>query len=283
MSGPGSDDGSDAVGGALGGDGGDAGGGEGGGALAGRTALVTGSTDGLGLAIAAALARAGCRVVLHGLLDAAEMTGTLAALGGGHRYVRADLGHADGVAALAGAAGRVDVLVNNAVVRHFAPLVEFPAERWGAALAVNVTAPLQLIQRLLPGMRAAGWGRIVNMASVYGQRGTPGRVDYVTTKAAVLGLTRAVAAELAGEGVTCNAVCPGSVSTPGTEGRVEALMAQGGLGREEAVRLFLAGKQPSGRFVQAGSVAAMVVFLCGAAGADVTGAVLPVDGGWMAV
>lgn len=258
--------------------------------LEGRTALVTGSTDGLGLAIATALLDAGCRVMLHGLVPEPDMAASCEALRHAHtrdvRYARADLSGAEGVAALSGAAcaafGGVDILVNNAVVRHFAPLAEFPADRWAAALAVNVTAPLQLIQALLPGMRAKGWGRVVNMASVYGQRGTTGRVDYVTTKAAVLGLTRAVAAETAGEAITCNAVCPGSVSTPGTEARVEALMREPGTDRAGAVRRFLAGKQPSGRFVPAASVAAMVVFLCGEAGADVTGAVLPVDGGWLA-
>lgn len=259
-------------------------------ALEGRAALVTGSTDGLGLAIATALLDVGCRVMLHGLASAPDMTAPCEALRRSGtrdvRYVRADLSGAQGVAALVGAAceafGCVDILVNNAVVRHFAPLAEFPADRWAAALAVNVTAPLQLIQALLPGMRASGWGRVINMASVYGQRGTAGRVDYVTTKAAVLGLTRAVAAETAGEPITCNAVCPGSVSTPGTEARVEALMREPGIDRAEAVRRFLAGKQPSGRFVQAASVAAMVVFLCGQAGADITGAVLPVEGGWLA-
>ena len=250
--------------------------------LVGRAALVTGSTGGLGLAIGTALAQAGCRVMLHGLAPDAEMAAVCAGIGQDVRYTRADISMPEGVSALAAAAGPVDILVNNAVVRHFAPLAEFPMDRWAAALAVNVTAPLQLIQATLPGMRQAGWGRIVNMTSVYGQRGTVGRVDYVTTKSAILGLTRAVAAETAGEGVTCNAVCPGSVATPGIEVRVAAIMADRQIGRDEAVRQFLAGKQPSGRFVPAESVAAMVVFLCSLAGADITGAVLPVEGGWLA-
>jgi 3-hydroxybutyrate dehydrogenase len=258
--------------------------------LNGRAALVTGSTAGLGLAIGTALAQAGCRVMLHGLAQEHEMAATCEALSQAARqdihYTRADLSREEEVAALASAAtnslGQVDILVNSAVVRHFAPLASFPMDRWAAALAVNVTAPLQLIQLLLPAMRQAGWGRIVNMASVYGQRGTTGRVDYVTTKAAILGLTRAVAAETADEPITCNAVCPGSVSTPGTEARVEAMMTDQQIGRDQAVRQFLTGKQPSGRFVPAESVAAMVVFLCSAAGADVTGALLPVDGGWLA-
>src|SRR5215469_3273690 len=133
----------------------------------------------------------------------------------------------------------------------------------------------------LPGMRQRNWGRIVNMASVYGQRGAPHRSDYVTTKAALVGLTRAVAAETATQDITCNAVCPGSVATPGTTVRVHALMQSEGIAEDEAVRRFLAGKQPSGRFVAAESVAAMVTFLCGPAGRDITGAVLPIDGGWL--
>lgn len=201
-------------------------------------------------------------------------------------YVRADLAHESGVAALVRAAytrfGTVDVLVNNAVTRHFAPVEEFPTDRWDRGLAVNVSAPFHAIRLLLPAMRARGWGRIVNMASVYGMRGTAGRVDYVTAKAALLGLTRAVAMETVDAGITCNAVCPGSVSTPGTEARVERLMCEDGLSRDAAVRRFLAGKQPSGRFVEAGSVAAAVLFLCGEAGRDITGAVLPVEGGWLA-
>jgi 3-hydroxybutyrate dehydrogenase len=256
--------------------------------LQGRVALVTGSTAGLGLSIGAALAQAGCRVMLHGLAPEDDMAPVCEALGRAAGqdilYTRADISGAEGMAALVAACsvfGHVDVLVNNAVVRHFAPLTEFPMDRWADALAVNVTAPLRLIQLLLPAMREAGWGRIVNMASVYGQRGTAGRVDYVTTKAAILGLTRAVAAETAGDPVTCNAVCPGSVSTPGTEARVAAIMTEQRIDRDAAVRQFLSGKQPSGRFVAAESVAAMVVFLCSAAGADITGAVLPVEGGWL--
>ena len=228
--------------------------------------------------------------MLHGLEPAEAMTQACAALasdtGFDIRYVRADLASPDGadaaVAAAQDAFGGIDILVNNAVVRHFAPLEAFPLERWNQALAVNLTAPLRMIQAVLPGMRARRWGRIFNMTSVYGQRGTTGRVDYVTTKAAIVGLTRAVAAETAAEPITCNALCPGSVSTPGTETRVEQIAAEGGLERAEAVRRFLAGKQPSGRFVEAQNVARLLAFLCGPAGDDINGAVMPVDGGWLA-
>jgi 3-hydroxybutyrate dehydrogenase len=258
--------------------------------LAGRCALVTGSTGGLGHAIAHGLAQAGCRIVLTGLAPANEAEAARAALEQQHGvealYVQADLAQEDGVAALIAAAearfGGVDVLVNNAVVRHFSPIEAFPTERWNQALAVNVSAAFHTIRLLLPGMRARGWGRIINMTSVYGARGTANRIDYVTSKAALLGMTRGVAAETAGSGVTCNAVCPGSVSTPGTEIRVAELMHRLGLSRDEAVSRFLQGKQPSGRFVAADSVVAAIVFLCGPAGDDITGAQLPVEGGWLA-
>ena len=258
-------------------------------AKSGRTALVTGSTSGLGWAIADALAATGCNAVLHGLEPPEVMAAKAAALSKTHGvavgYLHADLSSPAGVRRLVETVqarfGRVDILVNNAVTRHFGPIESFPTEAWDLALAVNVSAAFHAVRLLLPGMRQAGWGRVVNMVSVYGQRGTPDRVDYVTTKAALLGFTRAVAVEVAGAGITCNGVCPGSVSTPGTEARVDALMA-GGLGREEAVRRFLAGKQPTGRFVEQKNVAAAVAFLCIVAADDINGAVLPLDGGWLA-
>jgi 3-hydroxybutyrate dehydrogenase len=258
--------------------------------LAGRTALVTGSTGGLGLAIATALAQSGCNLVLHGLESpekGEEQSLRLARHSGADAlYCRADLAREPEVDRLIGAAlarfGGIDVLVNNAVVRHFAAIENLATAQWENAMAVNVTAAFLAIRHVLPGMRQRDWGRIVNMSSIYGQRGAPDRSDYVTTKAALVGLTRAVAAETARQNITCNAVCPGSVATPGTTVRVHALMQSEGIAEDEAIRRFLAGKQPSGRFVAAESVAAMVVYLCGPAARDITGAVLPIDGGWLA-
>lgn len=258
--------------------------------LSGRSALVTGSTDGLGFAIAEALARAGCRVMLHGLEPDADIVPRCRSLETTHKvevqYRRADLTHEENVRGLVAATqerfGALDILVNNAVSRHFAPVENFPSARWAEALAVNLSAPFHAIRAAMPGMRARGWGRIVNMASVYGFRAIANRIDYMTTKAGLIGMTRAVAIEAVDAGITCNAICPGSVSTPGTEVRVERLMHDEGLSREAAVRRFLAGKQPSGRFVAADGVASMVVFLCSEAGRDITGAALPVDGGWLA-
>ncbi len=254
--------------------------------MKGKRALVTGSSNGLGLAMAQGLAAAGCDVVLHGLESSVDMHATCESLAQQYRvaisYVQADLSQASGVEAMLDAAGAVDVLINNAVVRHFSPIEDFPVERWDQALAVNLTAAFRAVQLSLPGMRARGWGRIVNMSSAYGSRAIANRIDYVTTKTALLGFTRAVAMETLGQGITCNAVCPGSVLTPNIEGRLTDLMARKQLDREAATREFLLGKQGTGRFVDAAHVADLIVFLCSDSGASITGATLPVDDGWLA-
>ncbi|WP_232833445.1 SDR family oxidoreductase [Paraburkholderia kururiensis] len=260
------------------------------GMLRGKGALVTGSSNGLGLAIAKGLAGAGCDVVLHGLEEPEDVALTVsdiaAEFGVEASYVRADLANAAGVDALLDTATRwlhsLDVLVNNAVVRHFAPLDTFPMDRWNDALAVNLTAAFRAIQRALPGMRERGWGRILNMTSVYGTRAVTNRVDYVTTKTALLGLTRSVAIETVGQGITCNALCPGSVLTPNIDGRIHELMQAQGLDRGEAVREFLKGKQPGGELIDAAHVGELAVFLCGPAGSQITGALMPIEGGWLA-
>lgn len=258
--------------------------------LSGKRALITGSNAGLGYAIAEGLASCGCDVVLHGLESDAAARPQCQALQDRHRvraaYISADLASSNGALDLMqgahAALGAVDILVNNAVVRHFAPIDRFPVEEWERALAVNVSAAFHLVRLALPGMRSRGWGRIVNMTSVYGERGTVNRVDYVTTKSALIGFTRACAMETLGDGITCNAVSPGSVLTPGTEKRVQQIRDASGVERAQAERQFLAGKQPSGRFVHPEDVAAAVAFLCSAAARDITGTVLPVDGGWLA-
>ncbi|MBN3846057.1 SDR family oxidoreductase [Paraburkholderia sp. Ac-20342] len=259
--------------------------------MKGKTALVTGSSHGLGFAMADALATAGCQVVLHGVEPPAHVEEVRAAFEAKHGrradYLQVDLGDACAVERMMFEVierlGSIDVLVNNAVVRHFAPIDAFPVDRWEQALAVNLSAAFHSIRLALPGMRERGWGRIFNMTSVYGMRGTVNRVDYVTTKSALLGLTRAVAAETMGQGITCNAICPGAVHTPTSENRIQALMEDTGLDRETAVERFLTGKQPTGRFVEAAHVADLVVFLCGDAAAQMTGAMLPVEGGWLAI
>ncbi|MES2184826.1 MAG: SDR family NAD(P)-dependent oxidoreductase [Pseudomonadota bacterium] len=259
--------------------------------LQGKTALVTGSTGGLGLAMARGLAAAGCRVVLHGLEPEGDaMQALCREIGQAHGtpvvYCRADLADPCAIESMMGDIAAtldgVDVLVNNAVVRHIAPIEQFPVEAWDRALAVNLSAAFHTIRLALPRMREQRWGRIFNMSSVYGSRGTPNRIDYVTTKSALLGMTRGVAVEAAADGITCNALCPGAVHTPGAEARIQALMAAEGVDHGEAVRRFLVGKQPSLNFVSEAHVAELLVFLCGPAGAEINGAMLPMEGGWLA-
>jgi 3-hydroxybutyrate dehydrogenase len=258
--------------------------------MKGKTALVTGSTGGIGLAIAQALARAGSNVVLHGLEPATSMRDQLAQLEKEHGvkadYLQADLADPAAIEAMMATTtqrhGAVDILVNNAVTRHFAPIDAFPVEAWDRALAVNLSAAFHTIRLGLPGMRARGWGRIFNMTSVYGSRAVENRIDYVTTKHAIIGMTRSVAIETTNQGITCNALCPGPVLSPTSDARIQALMNEAGLSREEATAKFLVGKGPTGRFVDPDHIADLLVFLCGPAGRDITGTVLPVDGGWLA-
>lgn len=259
-------------------------------ALSGRKAVVTGSTGGLGLEIARGLARAGCAVVMNGLEPEVEVETERAALAAEHgvavHYCQADVSQEAEIARLIASANTemsgIDILVNNAVVRHFATIDSFPVERWNEAIAVNLSAAFHTIRLTLPIMREAGWGRIINMSSVYSSVAIAERVDYVTTKTGLIGLTRVVAMETVGEDITCNAVCPGSVLTPYSENRVKEMMRTRNIDRSSAEREFLAKRQPTGRFVDAANVAELIIFLCGPAGRDITGSALPMDAGWLA-
>lgn len=256
--------------------------------LQGKCALITGSTQGLGLATAKRFAAAGCDVVINGLGDEQEIRAICDRIEREHNvramFCGANLANIGEIeemmAASLGAFGAVDVLVNNAVVRYAAPVEQFPAPEWDRAVAVNLSAAFHTIRLALPEMRRRDWGRIVNVSSIYGFKGSVNRIGYVTTKTALIGLTRAVALETRGQNITCNAVCPGTVETPVHLKRIDEMMAGESLTLEQARQIFLASKQPGGRFIAPEDVAEMIFFLCGPHSRDITGAALPIDGGW---
>lgn len=257
--------------------------------LNGKSALITGSLGGIGFATAKALAGLGCDVTLNGFAATDVIDARLAelqALNVRARYHGADLRDpaqiADMVASTETAHGRLDILVNNAVVRSFGAVENFDPAAWDEALAVNLSAPFHTIRLAMPGMKARNWGRIVNMASVYSHFACVNRIDYVTTKTALLGLTRAVALETARTGITCNALCPGTVLTPAIDWRLRQEMQRDGTSFEQAEESFLSIRQPSRRFVKDGNVAGLIAFLCGPHGDDINGAEFPIDGAWTA-
>ena len=253
-----------------------------------RSALITGSVRGIGLAAARRLAAAGCNVVLNGFDAATDIETLRRGIEREHGvralYSGADLRHpaeiGEMIATAEHAFGAIDILVNNAVVRHEAPVEDFSAERWEEGIAVNLSAAFHTIRLTVGGMKQRRWGRIVNVSSIFGLKGAANRINYVTSKTALIGLTRAVAMETLAHGVTCNAVCPGTVETPVHLAAIERRMEAEGLSREEAERRFMAGKQPLGRLIPADNTAALIAFLCSDEAAEITGAALPVDGGW---
>lgn len=257
-------------------------------ALQGRRALVTGSVSGLGLAIAAKLAEEGADVVLHGLVPEREGQEEARRLsertGGQIIFDGTDLTEPTEIERMVdrirAGFGDPDILVNNAVVRHFHAIEDFPAAEWQHAMAVNVNAAFHLIRLTLAAMKAKGWGRIVNLSSIYGSRGAAERIDYVTSKTALLGITRAVAVETAETGVTCNAVCPGSVLSQPIADKIAAIARREGIAEADAQRAYIRERHPTGRFVEAENVGALIAFLCGPHSADITGTTLPMDGGW---
>jgi 3-hydroxybutyrate dehydrogenase len=260
------------------------------GQLSGKAALVTGSTSGIGLGIAQALAAAGADVTLNGFGEPAAIertrAGLAAATGVRVRYAGADVGRGEEVEAMIAEAeaafGRLDILVNNAGIQHVAPIEEFPAERWQAIIAINLSSNYYAIHAALPGMRRRGFGRIVNIASAHGLVASPYKAAYVAAKHGVLGLTKVVALETAEENITCNAICPGYVATPLVEGQIDEQASAHGMSRERVISEVILAAQPSKRFVAVEELGALAVFLCSDAGRSITGAALPVDGGWTA-
>ncbi|HTM60857.1 MAG TPA: 3-hydroxybutyrate dehydrogenase [Burkholderiales bacterium] len=258
--------------------------------LKGKVAIVTGSTSGIGLGIARALAGAGADVMLNGFGDKAAIEALRKELAAQYKvrvgYDGADLSKPAEVRQLIAHAvselGGVDVLVNNAGIQHVAPVDEFPDDKWDAVIAVNLSADFHAIKAALPHMKKRGWGRIINIASAHGLVASTNKVAYVTAKHGVVGMTKVVALETAGTAITCNAICPGWVLTPLVQKQIDDLAKRESLPPAEAKRRLLAEKQPSGDFVTTDQIGALALYLCSDAAAQIRGAALSIDGGWTA-
>lgn len=253
-------------------------------------AIVTGSTSGIGLAIAQALASAGHNVMLNGFGDAEAIEALRRQLAGdtGVRvaYSAADMSQPAQIAQMVREAeqafGSVDILVNNAGVQHVAPVEEFPDAKWDQIIGINLSSNFHTIKAVLPGMKQRNRGRIINIASAHGLVASPFKSAYVAAKHGVVGLTKAVALEVAETGITCNAVCPGYVKTPLVEGQIRDQVKAHGMSEEQVIRDVILASQPNKRFVELEQLAAFVIFLCSEAAGSITGAALPIEGGWTA-
>ena len=254
--------------------------------LKGKTALVTGSTSGIGLGIARALARQGANIVLNGFGDAEGPKAEVAALGVKVGYHGADMSKPAEIEAMmqyvAREFGRTDVLVNNAGIQHVAPVEDFPPERWDAIIAINLSSAFHTTRLALPAMKAANWGRIINVASVHGLVASAQKSAYVAAKHGIVGLTKVTALETATTGITCNAICPGWVLTPLVQKQVDAKAAAGGLSNEEAKKQLLAEKEPSLQFTTPEELGELAVFFCPQAANNLRGVAWNMDGGWAA-
>ncbi|TDE38343.1 3-hydroxybutyrate dehydrogenase [Antarcticimicrobium sediminis] len=255
--------------------------------LTGKTAIITGSNSGIGLGVAWELARAGADVVLNSFTDSeedhalaakiAEETGVKA------RYIKADMSDGAECRALIEQAGRCDILVNNAGIQFVSPIDEFPVDKWNAIIAINLNSAFHTTAVALPMMRAAGWGRIVNIASAHGLTASPFKAAYVAAKHGIVGMTKTVALETAQEPITANAICPGYVLTPLVEAQIPATMKEYGMSREDVIKNVMLERQPSKGFATVEQLGGTAVFLCSDAAAQITGTTISVDGGWTAM
>ncbi|MFO1243781.1 MAG: 3-hydroxybutyrate dehydrogenase [Ramlibacter sp.] len=254
--------------------------------LTGKTALVTGSTSGIGLGIAKALARQGANIVLNGFGDAEGPKAEVAALGARVAYHGADMSKPAEIEAMMKFAaeqfGRVDILVNNAGIQHVAPVEDFPVEKWDAIIAINLSSAFHATRLALPAMKAANWGRVINVASVHGLVASAQKSAYVAAKHGIVGLTKVTALENATTGVTCNAICPGWVLTPLVQKQVDAKAAAHGWTNAEATKALLGEKEPSMQFTTPEELGELAVFFCSPAGNNVRGVAWNMDGGWAA-
>lgn len=258
--------------------------------LTGKTALVTGSTSGIGLAIARALAAEGANIMLNGFGERGDVEQACRDIESTYnvrvRHHNANLLHPNEIYEMvewtSAQLGHIDILVNNAGIQYVAPIQDFPRDKWDAVLATNLSAAFHAIHHTLPFMLRNGWGRIINTASAHGLVASVNKSAYVASKHGLIGLTKAVALETAGQGITCNAICPGWVRTAIVEKQIQTRAEQANINIEAAAELLLTEKQPSKQFVTADQVAQLVVFLCSDAAAQITGASIPMDGGWTA-
>jgi 3-hydroxybutyrate dehydrogenase len=258
--------------------------------LQGKTALVTGSTSGIGLGIATAFAARGANVVLNGFGDADEIERMRAALASEHRvavrYEGGDLSRTDAIEGMMervlGELGSVDILVNNAGVQFVAPVDEFPVDKWNLIIALNLSAAFHTTRLALPGMKRRNWGRIIQIASAHALVASPYKSAYVAAKHGIAGLTKTIALEVADQGITANAICPGYVWTPLVEKQIPETARARGIPEEKVIRDVLLAAQPTKRFVQVDEVAGLAAFLASDAAASITGAIIPLDGGWTA-
>ncbi|MDQ1899043.1 3-hydroxybutyrate dehydrogenase [Paracoccus sp. WLY502] len=255
--------------------------------LDGKTAVVTGSNSGIGLGIAHRLAMAGADIVLNSFTDRDEDHALAESVARDHgvaaRYIKADMSRGDECRALISQAGRCDILVNNAGIQHVAPIPDFPVEKWDAIIAINLTSAFHTTAAALPMMRAAGWGRIINVASAHGLTASAFKSAYVAAKHGIVGFTKVTALETAKEAITCNAVCPGYVLTPLVEAQIPDTMKEYGMSRDEVIQKVMLERQPSKEFVTVEQLGDTAAFLCSDAAAQITGTAISVDGGWTAL
>ncbi|MCJ7871971.1 3-hydroxybutyrate dehydrogenase [Phaeobacter sp. J2-8] len=255
--------------------------------LKGKTAVITGSNSGIGLGVAQELARAGADVVLNSFTDRDEDHALAAEIakefGVTARYIQADMSKGDECRALIEKAGVCDILVNNAGIQHVAPIDEFPVAKWDAIIAINMSSAFHTMAAALPGMRARGWGRVVNVASAHGLTASPFKSAYVAAKHGVVGMTKTVALETAQEPITANAICPGYVLTPLVEAQIPDTMKEYDMSREDVIKNVMLTRQPSKEFATVEQIGGTAVFLCSDAAAQITGTTISVDGGWTAL
>ena len=260
-------------------------------ALQGKCAVITGSNSGIGLGIAQVLAARGANVVLNSFTDRDEdhaIAAQITAKGAGKAaYIQADMSDADQCRSLVDKAAQafetVDILVNNAGIQHVAPIPEFPAGKWDAIIAINLSSAFHTSAAALPLMRRAGWGRVVNIASAHGLTASPYKSAYVAAKHGIVGLTKVTALETAEEPITANAICPGYVLTPLVEAQIPDQMKAHNMDRDTVIREVMLERQPSREFATTEQLGGTVAFLCSDDAAQITGTTLSVDGGWTAL